>query len=415
MVDAGSSTRGISFPLRNYSSRYQGMVAKTTDEHFSEYSPNTRIKHEILRRYLKAYLTALSRTVDAAHYIDGFAGRGLYGGSSPGSPLLALELLRQQGNPYCASFVEVQKADADDLRRVIAVLPRSDREIEAPLVLDGEFSEHIDFLLGRPALRRFRKIATFAFVDPCRAKGVRVRDIQKILAMPFGECLIFWNYDGVNRWLGAVSAGQSSGGGLKDLFGDTVVLRKAVDLARMTADPSEKERGLLGLFLEALQAHSGATYLLPFRFDARDASRTSHYLIHCSCHGLAFKLMKQVMSSLSSSGEPGKFEFLGESDIGGQSDLFRPAAEEVAEKHILDALGRGPCRVTLFYEEWVQRSGDYFSQPDYKRLLLAMEARDLIEVLDSDGSTPLPSNQRRPYKGQATLADRLWVRRRVHR
>ncbi len=391
------------------------MVAKTTDEHFAEYSPNTRIKHEILKRYLRAYLTALSQTADAVHYVDGFAGRGSYGGNAPGSPILALELLQQQRNPYCASFVEVQRADADDLRRAIAMLPRSDREIEAPLVLDGEFAEHIDALLARPVLMPFRKIATFAFVDPCRAKGVRVRDIQKILAIPFGECLIFWNYDGVNRWLGAVSAGQSSGEGLKDLFGDTVVLRKAVDFSRMTADPIEKERGLLRLFLEALQAHSGASYLLPFRFDARDASRTSHYLIHCSCHGLAFKLMKQVMSSLSSSGEPGKFEFLGESDIGGQADLFRPAAEEAAEKDILEALRQGPRSVTLFYEDWVQRPGDYFSQPDYKRVLLSMEARDLIEVLDSDGNTPLPRNRRRQYKGQATLGERLWVRSREAR
>jgi three-Cys-motif partner protein len=388
------------------------MVAKSTNEHFAEYTPNTRIKHEILTGYLKTYLTALSRTVDAVHYIDGFAGRGSYGGVAPGSPIRALELLGHQQLPYCASFVEVQKTDAMDLRNAIAAVPAQGQQIEPPLVLDGEFSEHVDAVISRQALRRFRRIATFAFVDPCRVKGVRLVDLRKILDIPFGECLVFWNYDGVNRWLGAVSAGESSGGGLKDLFGDTVVLKKAVDLAAAATDPGEKERNLLALFLQALQDHSGATYVLPFRFDARDASRTSHYLIHCSRHSLAFKLMKQVMSSLSSSGEPGSFEFLGESDIGSQADLFRPARDEVAAGQVLEALRNGPRPAGLFYEEWVLRPSDYFTERDYKRLLLAMEERNLIEVLEPDGKTPAPRNRRRLHKGQPTLASRYLVRNR---
>jgi three-Cys-motif partner protein len=387
------------------------MVGKSTDEHFAEYSANTRIKHEILRRYLKAYLTALSQTVDAVHYIDGFAGRGTYAGTAPGSPILAIELLGQQKRPYCASFVEAQKGDADELRSAIAASPAKGLQLEPALVLTGEFAEHIDAVLTRPALRPFRRVATFAFVDPCRVKGVRVSDIQKILAIPYGECLIFWNYDGVNRWLGAISAGQSSGERLKDLFGDTTVLRQAIDLSEAVADPGEKERGLLGLMLKALQAHSGATHVLPFRFDARDANRTSHYLIHCSRDGLAFKLMKAVMSSLTSSGEPGRFEFLREIDVASQPDLFVPASDVVAAEQILSELSEGPRPVKLFYEDWVRRPSDFFSQSDYRCLLLIMEERRQIEVLDSDGKTSLPRNKRRQVKGEATLAERLWVRR----
>ena len=387
------------------------MVGKSTDEHFAEYTANTQIKHEILKRYLKAYLTALSKTVDAVHYIDGFAGRGAYAGSAPGSPILALELLGQQQRPYCASFVEAKKGDADELRNAVAGLPERGPQFEPPLVFDGEFAEHIDAVLARPGLRPFRKLATFAFVDPCRVKGVRVRDIQKILAIPYGECLIFWNYDGVNRWLGAISAGQSSGEKLKDLFGDTIVLRQAIDLSEAVADPREKERGLLTLMLNALQAHSGATYVLPFRFDARDANRTSHYLIHCSRDGLAFKLMKTVMSSLTSSDEPGRFEFLREVDVASQADLFVPASDVVAAERILNELRAGPRRVKLFYEDWVRRPSDFFSQSDYRRLLLTMEESRQIEVLDSDGTTSLPRNRRRQVKGEATLAARLWVRR----
>ena len=44
-------------------------------------------------------------------------------------------------------------------------------------------------------------------------------------------------------------------------------------------------------------------------------------------------------------------------------------------------------------------------------LLRRMEARGQIEVLDSDRITSLPRNMRRQVKGEATLAERLWVRR----
>ncbi len=118
------------------------------------------------------------------------------------------------------------------------------------------------------------------------------------------------------------------------------------------------------------------------------------------------------MSSVSSSGEPGRFEFLGESDLGSQADLFRPAAEEVAAARVLEALRHGPCPVRIFCEDWAQQPGDFLSGSDYRRLLVLMEEREQIEVLGEDGQTPQPRTRRRRLKGKATLSDRLWVRRR---
>ena len=73
-------------------------------------------------------------------------------------------------------------------------------------------------------------------------------------------------------------------------------------------------------------------------------------LIHCSRHGLAFKLMKAVMSSVSVSGEPGKFEYLQDSDIGRQANLFRPEAEDAAAARVLEALADGLRPVQMFYD-----------------------------------------------------------------
>jgi len=53
--------------------------------------PHTSAKHQILRKYLDAWLPILGRHNSRIVYIDGFAGPGEYSGGEPGSPIIALE------------------------------------------------------------------------------------------------------------------------------------------------------------------------------------------------------------------------------------------------------------------------------------------------------------------------------------
>ena len=58
--------------------------------HFEEYREQTRVKHEILEKYLRAYLHVLKGRNNNLLFIDGFAGPGAYqnnGSSQPGSPI----------------------------------------------------------------------------------------------------------------------------------------------------------------------------------------------------------------------------------------------------------------------------------------------------------------------------------------
>jgi three-Cys-motif partner protein len=54
---------------------------------------HTQAKHEILRRYLGAWLPILLNHCERARIIDGFAGPGEYEGGRIGSPLIALQIL----------------------------------------------------------------------------------------------------------------------------------------------------------------------------------------------------------------------------------------------------------------------------------------------------------------------------------
>ena len=56
--------------------------------------PHTSAKHQILRKYLDAWLPILGTYNKRIVYIDGFSGPGQYAGGEPGSPIIALEAAR---------------------------------------------------------------------------------------------------------------------------------------------------------------------------------------------------------------------------------------------------------------------------------------------------------------------------------
>jgi three-Cys-motif partner protein len=384
------------------------MPAVSPSEHFSSYTENNRIKHEILTRYLKQYATALSRHAEGFHYIDGFAGRGSYDGQ-PGSPLRALSVLGEQRRPFTMSLVEAEADLAEDLRAALRAAPLPVNLIDTPLVEVGEFSAHIARVLSKDIYRRFRSVATFAFLDPCRAAGYGAEEIRAILAKPYGECLVFWNYEGVNRWLGSVASLYSGGEGLARMFGSREAFDETLRIWQSSRNPAEKERELLAHFLQSFRGYAGADFLVPFRFTSDAANRTSHFLVHCSRHPLAFRLMKDVMGSLRTNPEPGQFSYLGRSDVGDQFLMFEPDAQTSAIEAILLELRTGPKPVSRFTKDWVERPHDFFRSKDYRSILLEMEAKGRIRVLEGDGPTPAPASKRRRKLGNPTLSDRLWV------
>ena len=70
-----------------------------------ELEPHTRAKHEILKRYLQAWVPILSLgRFPKVLYVDGFAGPGIYSGGEPGSPIIALRAARDQRVPITAEI-----------------------------------------------------------------------------------------------------------------------------------------------------------------------------------------------------------------------------------------------------------------------------------------------------------------------
>ena len=378
--------------------------------HFDTYTEQNRVKHAILAKYLGAYLRALSRAVDGFHYIDGFAGPGEYESEHAGSPLYALTLLAEQAKPAAASFVEKDPALFARLEQLVHSAPASGSLLDAPWLRQAEFADCVDELLARPALRRFPRVATFAFADPCGLTGLYVDDLAKILRLPYGECLVFFNYDGLNRWVSAISAGTHPREKLDRFFGSAATATEALVCVQAGASGPSRERCLLDVYLRAVRERSGAKFVLPFRFRANGRDRTSHYLIHLSQHSLAFTVMKDVMKAESSAaGDYGSFGFIPPDELVEQGELFRPNAER-ARAEILEVLRRGPQPVSSFAVQWPQRPTDMLVSKEYKRILLELEQEGTIEVFDARTRSLTPAAQRRKKLGQSTLGNDYMVR-----
>ena len=377
--------------------------------HFDDYPPATQAKHAILTKYFRAYVKALERQVDAFHYIDGFAGQGTYGDDQPGSALLATTALSELSKPASVTLVEADGRAYEKLKQTVSPYVAG---LDDSWIAHAEFESVADEVLARPIYRRYGRVATFAFIDPCGVRGVRLSDISRLMSLRYGECLLFLNYDGLSRWLGAVAAGSHPADRLVEFFGSRQILGAALDCCSSNLAPRRKEIELRDLYLEALRDSAGARFLLPFRFEAAGKARTSHYLIHCSRHSLAFRMMKEVMSVTATEGtDAGVFEFLRADESGAQASLFRPA-EDQARAAILAELHRGDRKVQTFTEQWVLRPDDFLVGKQYRRILLQMEVDGFIEVLDPKTGRPKPAGQRMKG-GRATLSPSLIVRGRI--
>jgi three-Cys-motif partner protein len=114
-----------------------------------------RVKHLILQKYLEAWLPIMASHSGRIHFLDGFAGPGLYGGDEKGSPLIALETLIN--HPYfkkplnhrevVLTFVEKGQARASALLAALATYKIPDW-IKAT-VRQGEFAPLIESVLDK--------------------------------------------------------------------------------------------------------------------------------------------------------------------------------------------------------------------------------------------------------------------------
>jgi len=332
--------------------------------------PHTRAKHEILKRYLQAWMVILSQgKFPEILYIDGFAGPGAYEGGEAGSPIIALDTALGFKPPLTAKihflFVEERGDRADHLRKQVALrtLPPNFN-----VVVEGGGVKFEEAFTKRLAsfTRNGRLIPTFAFIDPFGWTGAPFSLVGQILTQRSCEVFVNFMYEEINRFIGHKDQVANF-----DSFFGTGEWKRCAD----PSDPRARNRCLHDLYLR--QLHTPATYVRSFEMsNARDV--TDYYLFYATSELLGLKKMKEAMWKAD---ERGEFRFSDATDPN-QLVLFEkaPNLPTLQARIIAEFSGR---EVTVGDIEKFVVVETAFRETHYKSILKTLEKCGRLNVIDA--------------------------------
>jgi len=339
-------------------------------------APHTRTKHEILKRYLDAWLPILGSWAGRIVFIDGFAGPGRYSGGEPGSPVIALQALLahpffqqpRPGREVVFAFIE------EDLERAAALRDEIDAIKLATwikaLVLEGAFRDHMTELLNAIEADRQRLAPTFAFIDPFGFKGLPMALVARITRNPRCECLVSFMYENINRFLAHPRTEIQAH--YDELFG-TEAWREVAEIS----NPETRKSHLVGLYREQLQKFAGLRYVRTFEM-INEGNRTEYFLFYGTNNQLGLSKMKHAMWKA----DPVGGQVFSDRSVSGQGVLFVPHPDIGPLRRQLQDRFRGKGWVQIEeVSDFVLEDTAYSELIHLKRLTLApMEQERLIEA-----------------------------------
>jgi spore photoproduct lyase len=307
-----------------------------------EYREHTRVKHELLKKYLGAWIKILGKFHRKILFFDGFAGRGEYADETGkivvlGSPVIALEsaaeLLKyceeKKRKLYFEKFIciaiEKDKINFENLQSIIA-REKTRIGFEGNLdtrLINNEFAHVIDQLLDEIGA----KIApSFFFIDPFGFSGVPFETVKKILSLPRTEIFFTFMTSYINRFLTLPGIE-----GVLDGLYPTSEWREVYKIQ----DWQKRDQALKDLYIKSLLENASVKYAWAFRVCMDEKYQTLYYLIHATNHFDGLKIMKDIMYG---EGTSGSFAYLGpeESKYKGQLELFGDDLTSL-KKYLVDA------------------------------------------------------------------------------
>jgi three-Cys-motif partner protein len=300
-----------------------------------EKAPHTEMKHEILRRYLAAWVPIISKWNRRLIIIDGFAGPGEYARGEPGSPKIIIDTiinhtLRERFPEIILLFIEKDIDRAEYLEGLLCrsyplnEIGKNAYELTGSTVkiqiVKGEFAKTLATILDSLQEKNAQMAPCFAFIDPFGISGMPMDLIIRFMKHPKSEVFINFAFDTVNRRIKVPEFEKI----FDELFGCSD-WRKF----RSTVNTEDRHKGLLMLYIKQLKQVAGATYVLPFMM--RDnKNRELYHLIFATKNPKGLDEMKITMWKIDPTGN---FQFSDYTYNPGQLSLFPPEPdyEELAK------------------------------------------------------------------------------------
>jgi three-Cys-motif partner protein len=339
-----------------------------------EYTEHARVKHEIQRRYLGAWLAILGYKMSPLVLFDGFAGRGRYTGGEPGSPLLfwqrAVEAVEvERPKEVEIECVELDQENFTQLSCEIAELSHSRVSIAAR---QGYFADEASRKADELAARDWTP-PVFWTADPFGFRGVPLAVIRKLMATERWEVMITFMVRDMRRFL----AQENFQAPLDEFFGGDA-WRDCLQLG-----PGEDREQKLLLAYSKVVRESVANFATPFRVFEDDRTQTLYYLIHLTNSPLGMRKMKEAMIKQS---EDMTFWPVTRRD---PNQIVLDVAEEEPypglQRHLEERFsGRTLSFVALMNEDYPE---SLWVEGHYRKAILGLEKLDRVNI-DRNRTTP---------------------------
>ncbi len=169
-------------------------MSKKNDDFFKSKKPWSEVKDQLLGCYLKPYVQKILLTQKPLVYVDCFAGKGKFDDGTPGSPIIALELINEclsttrVANPQVrTTFIDLNYAE--DLKANL-------QGYNSVNIISGKYEDHI-----LDVLSRCRNSNVFLYIDPYGIKALHCSTFDDFASAPFNsiELLINLNSFGFIR------------------------------------------------------------------------------------------------------------------------------------------------------------------------------------------------------------------------
>jgi three-Cys-motif partner protein len=252
------------------------------------YTEHAAAKHEILHRYLDAWIPILGqRRHDLLVLIDGFAGRGRYMGGQPGSPHIMFDRAvravdRGQAKHVMIRCAEVHPANFAHLEEVCQGLKHANVQIVPKLQTFDELAN--DFAAW--AERRRPPPPSFVMVDPYGVRGVKLTTLRRLLAIDRTEVPLTFMVRDPSRFLQEPNYAEP----MTEMFGD--------DAWESCENNPDRATCLMLKFRQTVVGDV-ARFVTTFKV-FEDAKRVPlYYLVHLTNSDLGMREMKEAMIARS--------------------------------------------------------------------------------------------------------------------
>ena len=344
-----------------------------------ELQQHTRIKHELLRKYLAAWFPILAR---GGHrriiFLDGFAGPGIYSRGESGSPIISLDTLVSHKDFKQLSYthftfifveneVERFKSLEKELARFWRKLPGGvPRNIKVKI-----HNEDFASVAKRTVqhIQRIREpVPMFVFMDPFGSSGIPMSIVQELLSLRKCEVLINFMYDSVNRFISDERSNTVSH--FAELFGTDANQYQFLK----EFDVNERKKFLRDLYLDSLQRAGGCKFADSFEIWDRNRGRTLYFLIFGTQDIRGLEKMKEVMWHL----DPMAGEISAQGKVGQMQLNFKPDLSNLKKIILHHFIGH---QVTIEEIESFVLTDTSYLKSHTKFVLKQLEIKKKIKIL----------------------------------